>query len=257
MDSWQRQGCHSNRYFIYMVSWNISCVICKAGGFHCATKPRALLQAVRAGRPSPTWSCGSGDTQGRGDTQGTGRRSEPELRCPAGDAGPRHPLGAVSRAEAPRRIPCWGRRSAPSSTLSGGGRRRLPKRRATRMRGVAVGPGDGGGGGRRGRGRGGGRGRRPGAGRGRDGRAEPWRGRGAAAAATGAAAGAAGRRGARLPGQFPGAGGRGQAPLPQALPAPGAGGAARPAAHGAGGAIPAALPAGRWALPGRAPLCRE
>jgi len=34
--------------------------------------PSAAPQAARAGRPSPTWSCGPGDTQGTGDTHGTG-----------------------------------------------------------------------------------------------------------------------------------------------------------------------------------------
>lgn len=32
--------------------------------------PSAAPQAARAGRPSPTWSCGPGDTQGTGDTHG-------------------------------------------------------------------------------------------------------------------------------------------------------------------------------------------
>lgn len=226
-------------YFIYMVSWTISRVICKAGGFHCATKPRALLQAVRVAVLHPRGAVGLGTP-----------KEEETPTVPASD--PSRSPGVARRGMRGRAVP-WGRRSAPSSTLSGAGRRRLPKRRATRMRGVAAGPGDGGGGGGCGGGR---RGHSRGGGRGRHGRAGPWRSRGGAAAATGAAAGAAGRRGVRLPGQFPGAGGRGQAPLPQALPAPGAGGAARPAAHGAGGAIPAALPAGRWALLGRAPLCR-
>lgn len=245
MDSRHRRGCHSNRCFIRTVSWSVRCDGCKAAGSHCATEPRALLRRRRglAGL-HPRGAVGLGTPK----EQETPTVPERELRrCPAGDAGPRRARGAVLR-----RIPSRSRRSAPSSALSGGGRRRLPKRRATRMRGVAAGPGDGGGGGRRGRGRGGGRGRGPGAGRGRDGRAGPRRGRGGAATAAGAAAGAAGRRGARLPGELPGARGRGQAPLPQAVPAPGAGGAAQPAAHGAGGAIPAALPAGRWALPGGA-----